>query len=119
MRFKNIKVIKQQMREHKRATNAAITRGIAKVGMFVQRESQKLSPVDTGNMRAAANVRLQIKTTTKGASAKIVFVAAYAIFVHENLTAHHEVGENKFLTKAVMRNLERIKVIFYEEVTKS
>lgn len=118
MRFKNIKVIKQQMRAHRAATTKAITRGVVKVGMFVQRESQKLSPVDTGNMRAAANVRLQVGSDTKGSSARIVFVAAYAIFVHENLTAHHEVGENKFLTKAVMRNLEKIKVIFYEEVNR-
>lgn len=117
MKFKNIKVIKQQMKEHQRATNAAITRGIAKVALYVQRESQKLAPVDTGNMRAGASMRLE--TSTKGASARVVYVAAYAIFVHENLGSHHEVGENKFLTKAVMRNLERIKVIFYEEVIKS
>lgn len=113
MKVRGIKEIKQQLREHKEATAESIRRGLWKVGMYVQREAMMLSPVDTGNMRLSANTRM--KKTKRGASVRVVYTAAYSIFVHENLYAHHEVGEAKFLTKAVTRNMARIVLIFRNE----
>lgn len=57
-------------------------RGVKRAGLFLQRQSQKLVPVDTGNLKASAFTRAE------GRGFKInVFVgytAFYALYVHEN-----------------------------------
>lgn len=40
----------------------------------------------------------------KSATASVVFPAPYAIYVHENLEAHHSVGQAKFLEVAARRH---------------
>jgi hypothetical protein len=52
--------------------------------------------------------RLQEKLKALGLSAKqqttsviVGYTAAYALFVHENLTAHHPVGQAKFLEQPI------------------
>jgi hypothetical protein len=113
VKVRNIEKIRQQLRQHREETSESIRRGLLKVGLFVQREGQLLSPVDTGNMRGSFNTRL--KRTARSGSVKVVVTAAYAIYVHENEHSHHPVGEAKFLSKAVSRNLSRITTIFRNE----
>jgi len=113
MRVRGIDKIKQQLQQHRDQTAASIRRGLWKVGLYIQRESMMRTPVDTGNLRASANTR--IKQTARGASVRVVYTAAYAIFVHENLYSRHTVGEAKFLVKAVTQNLARIVLIFKNE----
>lgn len=61
-------------------------------------ESQRRTPVLTGALRASHVVDVQgtgadiVGTITVGGVA-----APYAIYVHENLDAHHDVGQAKFL----------------------
>lgn len=113
MRIRNVKVIQAELRARRQATTASIRRGLWKVGLYVQREAMMLTPVDTGNLRAGATTRM--KQTRTGARVRVIYVAAYAVFVHENLHSRHEVGENKFLVKAVRRNLPQILRIFRAE----
>ena len=88
----------------------AFSRGLVKAGLFVQRESQKIVPVDTGNLKNSAFTR-------KFGSGRLTVVvigytAAYAIFVHEDDQARHKEGkEYKFLEKAVRRNVRKINEI--------
>lgn len=113
MRIRGIKEIKKAMQEHREQTAESIRRGLMKVGLFVQRESQLRTPVDTSNLRNGADTRF--KKTTKGASVRVVYVAAYAVFVHENMHARHPIGRAKFLATAVTDNLPRIQTIFRNE----
>jgi hypothetical protein len=55
--------------------------GLKAAGLLLQRESQKLVPVDTGNLKVSAFTR----SFGAGWSAKVTvgYTAAYAIYVHE------------------------------------
>lgn len=76
--------------------------GLFIAGLKVQRDAQKLVPVDTGNLKGSAY-------TTKGdTTVTIGFTANYAIFVHENMEAHHKVGQAKFLEVALRNNQDEI-----------
>jgi hypothetical protein len=61
-------------------------------------ESQRRTPVDTGSLRASHTVEVYADrrdvtgTITVGGPS-----APYALYVHENLDAHHDVGQAKFL----------------------
>jgi len=62
-------------------------RGVKKAGVFLQRKSLLLVPVDTGVLRASSFVRKQ----GSGLST-VVFVGyttAYAVYVHEDLDKAH------------------------------
>lgn len=65
-------------------------------------ESQQRTPVATGALRRSTRVTVQgegmetIGTIAVGGPA-----APYAVYVHENLHAHHPVGQAKFLESTV------------------
>src|SRR3990167_2541856 len=64
----------------------------------VMTKAKLLTPVDTGALRSSGHVQDQ-------SSASVVRIvlgfggpsAGYAVYVHENLHAHHPVGQAKFL----------------------
>lgn len=61
------------------------------------------TPVDTGALRGSGHV-VPPETTAAGATVLLGFggsAAPYAIYVHEDLTARHVVGEAKFLERSV------------------
>jgi len=56
-------------------------RGLKKAGLMLQRESQKLVPVDLGNLKASAFTRHRgegMKTVVE-----VGYTAGYALYVHE------------------------------------
>ena len=68
-------------------------------------EAKELTPVDTGALRSSGHVQVP-EITDRGVTVALGFggVAGggndgvgYAVYVHENLTAHHPVGQAKFL----------------------
>lgn len=68
-------------------------------------EAKSITPVDTGALRASGHVQqpvIQGKQVTVncgfGGAA-----ASYAVYVHENLEAHHPVGQAKFLEEPAKR----------------
>ena len=75
-----------------------IPRKLGKGGLLLQRESQKIVPVDTSNLKGGAFTR---NIGGSGFKTDIVvgYVAGYSVYVHENMEAHHVVGEAKFLEK--------------------
>src|SRR5690554_511816 len=73
--------------------------GLLAAGLLVQRGAQKKVPVLTGNLKGSAYTRKA--GTPKQPAVEIGFTAAYAVYVHEDLEAHHENGEAKFLEKSL------------------
>jgi hypothetical protein len=69
-------VLKNLIREDRRV-RGQMMRGLKKAGLTLQRESQRLVPVDTGNLKASAFVR------EDGDSVVVGYTASYALYVHE------------------------------------
>lgn len=60
----------------------AYERGVKKAGLMLQRESQKLVPVETGNLKASAFTRAVGKGWNT--QVRVGYTAHYAVYVHEN-----------------------------------
>ena len=85
-------------------------KALVRAGFFIQRQSQLLTPVDTGNLRASA--RTFIVTYNRPVKVRVSYSAEYAVRVHEAPpSVNFIVGENRFLQKAVDRNLQNIRSI--------
>jgi hypothetical protein len=66
---------------------------------IIMTRAKKKTPVDTGFLRSTGSV--DPPEVRKGrAFVNLGFEAFYALYVHEDLTAHHNNGEAKFLEKA-------------------
>lgn len=95
-----------------------VERGVYKAGLFLQRESQKIVPVLTGNLRLSAFTRKEGKGT--GTQVRVGYTANYAVFVHENLTARHKPGKQaKFLETPAREKRDEIAAIIANEIRQS
>lgn len=79
--------------------------GLLAGGLIIQAEAQRRVPVDTGNLKGSAFTR---KDPNNDRVVETGFNAAYAIFVHENLEAHHDNGEAKYLENAVTNKQDEV-----------
>lgn len=81
-----------RLRQHKKKAAFGVQRGLKRAGLFIQRESMELVPVETGHLRAGAFTRAE------GSGMRTVvtvgYVADYAIFVHEDMEAAHGTAFN-------------------------
>jgi hypothetical protein len=69
-------------------------------------ESKRRTPVDTGNLRASTHVE-PYHRSGRDISVRIVVggtASPYALFVHEDLEAHHKVGQAKFLQSTILES---------------
>lgn len=73
-------------------------------GNDLQQKAQDLTPVDTGALRASAFTEAE---SGSNPSVIVGFEEEYAIFVHENLEAHHPVGQAKFLEQPLKENSDK------------
>lgn len=73
--------IRKNLRARQARTMLRTAAGIKAVGLFLQRESQRLVPVDTGNLKASAFTRAS--GTGPNFNVTVGYTAAYALFVHE------------------------------------
>jgi len=84
IKITGMKGIISKLQKTKSKLNSSISRGLYKGGQYLQRESQKIVPVMTGNLRGTAFTRkISWDHVTVG------YTASYAAFVHENLNAAH------------------------------
>uniref|UniRef100_A0A6M3K492 Putative capsid protein n=1 Tax=viral metagenome TaxID=1070528 RepID=A0A6M3K492_9ZZZZ len=94
-----------------------VSRGLKKAGLFLQRESQKVVPIDTGTLKNSAYTRHVgegIKTIVM-----IGYTTAYGIFVHENLKAQHKEGKQaKYLEDPMKKKRNEILAIIKHEASK-
>lgn len=101
--------------------------GLLEAALKIMNRSMKLVPVLFGNLRASAYVRTA-QDLTRPDPANLVdkdneaipsdelgeigvelgYSANYALYVHENLEAHHDDGEAKFLESVIIENQQEI-----------
>ena len=100
------------MKRANNLTGAAVAKGLKDGGLFLERESQKIVPVEIGVLRNSANTR---NMGSKDFKADIVvsYSTEYAVYVHENMQASHKTGkEAKYLEKpAKQKKREIIRII--------
>lgn len=99
------KILSNLDKEAKRIEGLTMA-GLFEAGLKVQKVAQDRTPVDTGNLKGSAYTRKEGEL-----SVVVGFGAAYAIYVHENLEAHHETGQAKFLESALRDNRDEIRRI--------
>jgi hypothetical protein len=73
----------------------------------IMAESVERCPVKTGTLRRSATVQVAKQTDTV-CEIKLGYNTEYAIYVHENLEAHHPIGEAKFLENPVNEHAKNI-----------
>jgi len=75
--------------------------GMSEAALIVKRESMIRTPVKTGNLKGSTYTAV-VSNMRTGVSGEIGYTAAYAVYVHENLDAHHNVGQARFLAMALV-----------------
>src|SRR5690606_37718863 len=73
-------------------------------GNDLQQKAQDLTPVDTGALRASAYTEAE---SGSNPSVIVGYTEEYAIFVLDNLEAHHPVGQAKFLEQPLKENADK------------
>lgn len=111
VRINGVRQIRRMLRRTRQRTAAGAERGLIKAGLMLQRESQRIVPVDTGVLRNSARTRAE----GSGFDTRVIvsYGTSYAIFVHEILTNNHKPGKSpKFLEwPAVYLRQDLIEVI--------
>jgi hypothetical protein len=74
-------------------------------GNDLQQKSVDITPVDTGALRSSAFTEADRQGKNPGVV--VGFEEEYAIYVHENLEAHHNVGQAKFLEQPLKENADK------------
>jgi hypothetical protein len=87
MSIKGAKEIKAKLRQQKTKHIAGLQRGLMRAGLALQRESMKIVPILSGNLRASAYTRPSGHGSTFEVA--VGYTAKYALYVHENLEAAH------------------------------
>jgi hypothetical protein len=102
---------KKSLKSHKPKLAKAAETGVKVVALYVLTESKKLTPVDTGNLVGGATVR------TEGSGfeteSRVVYVAEYAVYVHEILEAYHKPPTRaKFLEAVLVEHKQEMSRVF-------
>lgn len=116
MRIDGINQVKASLAAAAARAAKGFERGLVKAGLTLQRESQLLVPVDTGNLKNSASTRKEGSGFETVVS--VAYSASYSLFVHENLEAHHPVGQAKFLEQPAREYADELARIVSEEVKK-
>jgi len=95
-----------------REIQAGALRGTHKAGLFLQRKAMPRTPIKTGDLRASFDVTSAV-VGNKAVTA-VANTQSYAPFVHENLEAHHNKGEAKFLERPANEHEQDIRRIIAE-----
>ena len=116
MAVKNIKTLLRKLDALEKGYSKGLERGLLKAGLKLQREAQKLVPIDTGALKASARTELD-KTSAK-MNVTVMFTQYYAIWVHEDLTSYHPVGQAKYLETPYRRLKKELIQLVIDEAKK-
>ena len=108
VQMKGVKKVIRNLRRVHPGTGQKVARGIKRAGLFVQRESQKVVPVDTAALKNSAFTR---NIGGEGFDVDVIvgYTQGYAVYVHENLDAQHKEGKQaKYLEAPVRTNKKEI-----------
>lgn len=117
VKIEGVRGILKNLRKAKSKSDAGLERGLVKAGLFLQRKSQEVVPIDTGALKGSAFTR---KTGSSLDTEVIVgYTQDYAIFVHEDLEAQHAPGKiAKFLEVPARENNAKLLAIIKGELSK-
>jgi len=106
VRITGINAVLAKIKAETTKTNSKFEQGLYLAGLHLQRESQKIVPVDKGILKNSAFTRKSNSTTP---DVIVGYTANYAVFVHENLDATHKPGKQaKFLEEPLRREQGKI-----------
>lgn len=123
VRIEGVQNITDNLNREVSQIEGASMKGLMKAGLRIQRGSQQLTPVATGNLKASAYTRsasdfvaLESGADNAGRpsggvppdTVEVGYSAAYAAAVHEDLEAYHRNGQAKFLESSLSRNRDQI-----------
>jgi hypothetical protein len=111
------KLLKGLKTAHDKAI-AAAERAVNRVAAQTIGDARSLTPVKTGALQASG-VALPAETDGTKITATIGFNTNYAAAVHENLTAHHDVGQAKYLEAAMRRNAPKLAVEVAKQINEA
>jgi Bacteriophage HK97-gp10, putative tail-component len=95
----DVEQVKANLSKFCKMAPKAAAAALYQIGLRIEADAKRRTPVDTGRLRNTAFT--SPPTVVNGEVMVIVgFGTNYAIYVHENLAAHHTVGEAKFLERA-------------------
>lgn len=109
-----VKKLRRDLRKAKRNIEKGIERGLKAGGLYLQRLSQLIVPIDTSALKNSARTI----ALNSGADTEVLvqYLTAYAIYVHEDLHASHAPGKvAKFLEKPAIENRRDIIRVVWEE----
>lgn len=94
-----------------------LERGLIKAGLFLQRESQLIVPIDTSNLKNSAFTRKKSGTSGLHTEVRVGYTANYAIYVHEDLDAQHTPGKiAKYLERPAREKKPQLQRIIADEL---
>jgi len=102
------KAMSDRMRRLAKSTPEAIAAALYQETEIEAKEVKRRTPVDQGTLRSSVHVVGPLWRNMR----KFVYTliacggpaAPYAVYVHENLTAFHKVGQAKFLESVIMES---------------
>lgn len=85
--------LQAKLKKKKKLYSEGIAEGLKMAGLLLQRESQRIVPVDTGLLKASAFTR----HTGKGIDCvvRVGYTQVYAVFVHERMDLAHGKAYNE------------------------
>ena len=92
--------IENAIAEKMASIDGATQEGLYAAGLLIESAAIDKTPKDLGNLRQSFYVAPD--------GSEIGNTADYAAAVHEDLEAHHEVGEAKYLERAINENEDKI-----------
>jgi len=106
IKFEGLGTVKKNLRTFNHRKGREFSRGLKKAGLHLQRTSQKYyCPVQTGNLKDSAFTRAYGREWDT--AVLVGYTAAYAAFVHEDLTKAHGKEFNAKHAVEIARAAER------------
>lgn len=106
----------KKLRELGKTKPEAFAKGLLKAGLWLQREAQQLTPVDTGALKSSAYTKVVEDGNPSTVNVEVGFTQSYGIYVHEDPNAHHPVGQYKFLEQPAREGIGTMTGIVTKEV---
>jgi len=102
-----VKEARAKMRAAGKFTIKETAKNLRRAGLFLQRQSQKVVPIDTGALKNSAGTR-QIGRDEHAVVA-VFYTTHYAVYQHENTALNHAPGKQaKYLEEPAKRHRDNI-----------
>jgi hypothetical protein len=112
--IKGMSKLRSKLSTMPRSMETTYIQTMQKLVLKVRHESQLITPIRTGNLRASA--RSEARRKSMGSKGKVWYTADYAVPVHEKTWTKLISGQHKFLEKAVRRSKRWIAKMFIGEL---